>query len=163
MIHVVSLPIGTSATDEFIEGALQQGYEQSLVITSSQFMVQKARLRGVNARNFDYLANDILRQCAKTDVRLLSRKAQAIILQKILQQLQAESRLSYYVRLLDKKGFLHSMLSLIGQLGRSGVTVPEVKTALQSWDRSGSRGTKDRETELIYERYRDYLKILSGI
>lgn len=158
MIHVVSLPIGTSATDEFIEGALQQGYEQSLVITSSQFMVQKARLRGVNARNFDYLANDILRQCAKTDVRLLSRKAQAIILQKILQQLQAESRLSYYVRLLDKKGFLHSMLSLIGQLGRSNVTVPEVKTALQSWDRSGSRGTKDRETELIYERYRDYLK-----
>ena len=86
-------------------------------------MVQKARLRGVNARNFDYLANDILRQCAKTDVRLLSRKAQAIILQKILQQLQAESRLSYYVRLLDKKGFLHSMLSLIGQLGRSNVTV----------------------------------------
>lgn len=158
MIHVVSLPIGTSATDEFIERALQQGYEQSLVVTSSRFMVQKARLRGVNARNFDYLANDILRQCAKTDVRLLSRKAQEIILRKILQQLQAEGLLSYYACLLDKKGFLRSMLSLVGQLGRSGVTVPEVKAALQSWDRSGSRGTKDRETELIYERYRDYLK-----
>ena len=158
MIQVVSLPIGTGSCDAFIEQALRQKDEPCIVVSSSRFMVQKARLRGVNAGNFDYLANDILRQCAKTDVRLLSRKAQEMILRTILRKLEAEGLLSYYARLLDKKGFLKSMASLIGQLGRSGVTVPEVKTVLQSWDRTGSLAEKDAETALLYECYRDYLK-----
>lgn len=182
MLHLICLPIGQSASDEVLSGACEQNRERTMVVTSSRTLVQKFRLAGLNAANFDYLANDILRQCGETEVRLLSRKAQELILQKVLQELRETGQLHYFERLRNRKGFLRSMASLMGELGRSGVSVEELEEALRSWARSGVQktnakvpgtegdfpdkeetgsgnyGEKDTEVGRIYRAYRNYLK-----
>lgn len=181
MLHLMCLPVGQSAADTILPRACKQDRQRTLVVTASGMLVRKVRLAGLNAANFDYLANDILRQCGRTEVRLLSRKAQELLLQEVLESLQKQNCLPYFARLRERKGFLRSMASLMGELGRSGATVDELEEALKHWDRDGGAdtetgmakpaaepgardplapgyGQKDREVGLIYRAYRAYLK-----
>ena len=63
MLHLLCVPAGCSASSDFFAKALQQEYGRSMLVTSSTVLVQKARMQGVNAVNFDYLANAVLRRC----------------------------------------------------------------------------------------------------
>ena len=158
MLHLLCIPAGSSASALFFEKALQQEYGQSLLVTSLKVLVQKARMQGVNAVNFDYLANDILRQCGRIHVRRISRKEQELIVESILKVLQEKGKLPYFERLLAKKGFLRSVTSLMDQLGSCGAAPEEVTTAFNHWDgRSAAYRQKDRETAEIYGEYIRYL------
>lgn len=79
MLHLLCVPAGCSASSDFFAKALQQEYGRSMLVTSSTVLVQKARMQGVNAVNFDYLANAVLRRCGRLHVRRISRKAQELI------------------------------------------------------------------------------------
>ena len=158
MLHLLCVPAGCSASDDFFAKALQQEFGRSMLVTSSTALVQKARRQGVNAVNFDYLANDILRQCGRLRVRRISRKAQELIVENILQVLQEQSRLPYFEKLIAKKGFLRSVTSLMDQFGGCGAAPEEVITAFSHWDgRSGAYRQKDREIAEIYREYISYL------
>lgn len=158
MLHLVCVPAGSSASEPFFTKVLGQEYSRTLLVTSSTVLVQKARLQGVNAVNFDYLANAVLRQRGRFRVRRISRKAQELIVGSVLQTLQDQGRLSYFAKLTAKKGFLHSMTSLMDQLGSCGVTPDEISEAFLHWDgRSGIYRQKDRETADIYSEYLGYL------
>ena len=158
MLHLLCIPAGCSASELFFEKALQQEYSQSLLVTSSKILVQKARMQGVNAVNFDYLANDILRQCGRLHVRRISRKEQELIVEGILKALQEKGKLVYFETLLTKKGFLRSVTSLMDQLGSCGALPEEVETAFGYWDgRPAAYRQKDRETAEIYMEYIRYL------
>lgn len=158
MLHLLCVPADCSASDVFFAKALQQEYGRSMLVTSSTVLVQKARRQGVNAVNFDYLANDILRQCGRLRVRRISRKAQELIVENILQALQEQGRLPYFEKLIAKKGFLRSVTSLMDQLGSCGVTPEEIVDAFSHWDgRSGTYRQKDREAAELYREYISYL------
>lgn len=158
MLHLLCVSAGSRASTLFFEKARQQEYGRSLLVTSSKVLVQKARLQGINAVNFDYLANDILRQCGRIRVRRISRKEQELIMESILEALQEKGRLPYFEKLLAKKGFLRSVTSLMDQLGSCGASPEEVATAFNHWDgRSAAYRQKDRE---IAEIYGDYIRYL---
>lgn len=158
MLHLLCVPAGESALEIFIEKAARQEYDSSMLVTSSKLLVQKARLQGINAVNFDYLANDILRQCGQIHARRISRKEQELIVGGILEALQDKGKLPYFEKLLGKKGFLRSVTSLMDQLGSCGATPEEVTTAFSHWDgRSAAYRQKDRETAEIYGEYIRYL------
>lgn len=158
MLHLLCVPAGCSASELFFKKALQQEYEHSLLVTSSKISVQKARVQGVNAVNFDYLANAVLRQCGRFRVRRLSRKAQELVIREVLDGLLQKGQLSYFGRLVEKKGFIQSITSLMDQIGSCGATPEEVRTAFTHWDgRSGAWQQKDRETAAIYGEYLNYL------
>lgn len=158
MLHLLCVPAGCSASDVFFAKALQQEYGRTILVTSSTILVQKARRQGVNAVNFDYLANDILRQCGRLRVRRISRKAQELIVANLLQALQEQGRLPYFGKLIAKKGFLRSVTSLMDQLGSCGVTPDEIADAFSHWDgRSGTYRQKDREAAVVYRGYISYL------
>ena len=158
MLHLLCVPAGCSASDIFFKKALQQEYEHSLLVTSSKNSVQKARVQGVNAVNFDYLANAVLRQCGRFRVRRISRKAQELVIREVLDGLLQKGKLSYFGRLVEKKGFIQSITSLMDQIGSCGVPPEEIKTAFTHWDgRSGAWQQKDRETAAIYGDYLNYL------
>lgn len=157
-MHLLCVPAGGSASDIFFTKALQQEYGRSMLVTSSTFLVQQARMQGVNAVNFDYLAGAVLRQCGRTRVRRISRRAQELIVGNLLQSLQEQERLLYFAKLVGKKGFLRSVTSLMDQLGSCGVTPEEIAGAFLHWDgRSGAYRQKDRETTEIYTEYIRYL------
>ena len=134
MLHLLCVPAGCSASSDFFAKALQQEYGRSMLVTSSTVLVQKARMQGVNAVNFDYLANAVLRRCGRLHVRRISRKAQELIVGNILQALQEQGRLPYFEKLIAKKGFLRSVTSLMDQLGSCGVTPDEIADAFAHWD-----------------------------
>ena len=158
MLHLLCVPAGCSASSDFFAKALQQEYGRSMLVTSSTVLVQKARMQGVNAVNFDYLANAVLRRCGRLHVRRISRKAQELIVGNILQALQEQGRLPYFEKLIAKKGFLRSVTSLMDQLGSCGVTPDEIADAFAHWDgRSGSYRQKDRESAELYREYIRYL------
>ena len=158
MLHLLCVPAGSSASSLFIEKALQLEFAQSLLVTSSKILVQRARIQGINAVNFDYLANDILRQCGRIHVRRISRKEQELIVESILEELQEKGTLPYFEKLLTKKGFLRSVTSLMDQLGSCGAAPEEIATAFSHWDgRSAAYRQKDREIAEIYGEYIRYL------
>ena len=158
MLHLLCVPAGCSASSDFFAKALQQEYGRSMLVTSSTVLVQKARMQGVNAVNFDYLANAVLRRCGRLHVRRISRKAQELIVGNILQALQEQGRLPYFEKLIAKKGFLRSVTSLMDQLGSCGVTPDEIADAFAHWDgRSGSYRQKDMEAAELYREYIRYL------
>ena len=158
MLHLLCIPAGGSASELFFEKAMEQEYSQSLLVTSSKILVQKARMQGVNAVNFDYLANDILRQCGRLRVRQVSRKEQELIVESILKALQEKGKLPYFEKLLAKNGFLRSVTSLMDQLGSCGALPEEIAIAFNHWDgRPAEYRQKDRETAEIYGEYIRYL------
>ena len=158
MLHLVCVRAGCSAADVFFSEAVQQGFNNAMVVTSSRMLVQKARQKGVNAVNFDYLANAVLRQCDRTKVRKISRKAQELIVRTILDRLLQDGSIQYFKGLADKKGFLRSLTALMDQIGSCGVTAEEAKAAFAHWDgRSPAYQQKDREIEAIYGEYLSFL------
>jgi len=158
MLHLLCVPAGSSASEIFFTKAMQQEYGRTMLVTSSTFLVQKARMQGVNAANFDYLANAVLRQRGRVRVRRISRRAQELIVGNLLQSLQEKGTLVYFAKLVGKKGFLRSVTSLMDQLGSCGVTPDEIANAFLHWDgRSGNYRQKDRETAELYREYIGYL------
>ena len=158
MLHLVCLPAGSSASDMFFAEARMQGYDSAMVVASSRNLVQKARTQGINAVNFDYLANAVLRLCGRTGIRRISRKAQEIIVEDIINALLQDDKIKYFAGLVSKKGFLRSVISLLGQLGCCGATVEETGSAFSCWEgRSASYRQKDSDVAAIYRAYMDYL------
>lgn len=158
MLHIVKVPLGCSAADIFFEKAMARGYNDVMLVTSSRALVQRARSRGVNAVNFDYLANAVLRQRGVDHVRKISRRTQELIVGKILDRLVQEGKLHYFAGLVSKKGFLRSMTALMDQIGRCGATPDEIATAFSHWEgRSESFCQKDWEVAEVYREYLAYL------
>lgn len=158
MLHLVCVPAGCTAAEVFFAKAIQQGFSKAMLVTSSRTLVQRARQNGVNAVNFDYLANAVLRQCGRTKVQKISRKAQKLIVRTILDRLLQNGKINYFASLADKKGFLRSMTALMDQIGSCGVTEAEIASAFAHWDgRSDAYRQKDLEIAVIYREYLAYL------
>ena len=129
-----------------------------MVVTSSRNLVQKARMQGINAVNFDYLANAVLRMCGRSGIRKISRKSQEIIVEDIINALLRDNKIKYFAGLVSKKGFLRSVTSLLDQLGCCGATLEEIGSAFFCWDgRPASYRQKDRDVAEIYGAYMNYL------
>ena len=163
MLHLLCVPAGYRTAGLFTEKARRRKYEDTILVASSNALVQKLRMQAVNAVNFDYLANAILDQCnpghgGRRIIQRISRKTQELIIQDILDRLLQENRLSYFGRLVHKKGFILSITSLMDQLGGCGASTEEITTAFAHWEgRSGSQRQKDREISEIYREYISYL------
>ena len=163
MLHLLCVPSGSTVTDFFYQKALQQKFEETVLVASSEALVEKARMQGIRAVTFDALANAVAEQCSaqlheRLVVRKISRKAQELILQDILDRLQEEGRLPYFGRMSGKKGFVRSLVSLMEQIGSCGATAEEIETAFAHWDgRSPVYRQKDREIAVIYREYLLYL------
>ncbi len=163
MLHLFCVPSDCDVTDFFYKKALQQKFEETVLVASSEALVEKARMQGIRAANFDALANAVTEQCSaqlheRLVVRKISRKAQELILQDILDRLQEEGRLPYFGRMSGKKGFIRSVVSLMEQIGSCGATAEEIETAFAHWDgRSPAYRQKDREIAEIYREYLLYL------
>ena len=163
MLHLLCVPSGCNVTDFFYQKALQLKFEETVLVASSEALVEKARMQGIRAANFDALANAVAEQCSaqlheRLVVRKISRKAQELILQDILDRLQEEGKLPYFGRMSGKKGFVRSVVSLMEQIGSCGATAEEIETAFAHWDgRSPAYRQKDREIAAIYREYLLYL------
>ena len=163
MLHLLCVPSGSTVTDFFYQKALQQKFEETVLVASSEALVEKARMQGIRAVTFDALANAVAEQCSaqlheRLVVRKISRKAQELILQDILDRLQEEGRLPYFGRMSGKKGFVRSVVSLMEQIGSCGATAEEIETAFAHWDgRAPAYRQKDREIAAIYREYLLYL------
>ena len=163
MLHLLCVPSGCDVTDIFYQKALQQKFEETVLVASSEALVEKARMQGIRAANIDALANAVTEQCSaqlheRLVIRKISRKAQELILQDILDRLQEEGRLPYFGRMSGKKGFVRSVVSLMEQIGSCGATAEEIETVFAHWDgRSPAYRQKDREIAEIYREYLLYL------
>lgn len=159
MLELTCVPLGTSAAPAFFKDASNFTYKESILVTATRNLVSAGRGAGLNTANFDYLANDILRQAQLQTVHKLSRTAQELVVAELIEQLQKQKELPYFANLAQRPGFVKAMTSLLSQLGRSGVTPDEATLALSSWDeREESRREKDREIALLYTAYRNYLQ-----
>ena len=163
MLHLLCVPSGCTVTDVFYQKALQQKFEETVLVASSEALVGKTRMQGIRAVTFDALANAVAEQCSaqlrdRLVVRRISRKAQELILQDILDRLLEKGRLPYFGRLAGKKGFVQSVASMMEQIGSCGATAEEIDTAFAHWDgRSPAYRQKDREIAEIYREYLAYL------
>ena len=163
MLHLLCVPSGSDLSDTFYQKALQYKFEETMLVASSEALVGKARMQGIRAVTFDALANAVTEQCSaqlrdSLVVRKISRKAQELILQDIIDRLLQEGRLPYFGRLAGKKGFIRSAASLMEQVGSCGATAEEIETAFAHWDgRSPAYRQKDREVAEIYREYLAYL------
>ncbi len=163
MLHLLCVPSGGDPSDIFYQKALQHSFEETMLVASSEALVGKARMQGIRGVTFDALANAVAEQCSarlrdRLVVRKISRKAQELILQDILDRLSGEGRLPYFGRLTGKKGFVRSVVSLMEQIGSCGATAEEIETAFAHWDgRSPVYRQKDREVTEIYREYLAYL------
>ena len=71
------------------------------------------------------------------------------VAEEILQKYAHDNKLDYFNILVEKKGFVKAVTSLIGQLSRSGAKMEEIYEALNGWDRPGKLGLKDREIAAV--------------
>ena len=85
-LDLYCIPAGGSGTDLLLEEAAKKEYGTTLFVTSSRELVNKARGRNVNAANFEYLVNEVLRRLGPDNERrqLISRKTQELIVEKLL-------------------------------------------------------------------------------
>lgn len=153
------VPLGSSARGYFINKISQHGWEDSLLILPSGVLQSRAFKEGaVRVKNFDDVATGLLNANGYTGLKRISRRTQELIVEEILQKYAQENQLNYFNVLVEKKGFVKAVTSLIGQLSRSGAKMEEIYEALNGWDRQGKLGLKDREIADVYTAYRQKLK-----
>ena len=158
MFKLICLPLGANAAPLFYQEASGLPFKETMMVTSSRHLVQEGRRQGLNTVNFDYLVHHIIREAAPQKKRLVSRTAQELIVSELAADLQTAGKLPYFAPVVDKTGFLRSLLVLLNQLESSNASSQEVNLALAAWDgREVSRREKDKEVALLYESYRNYL------
>ncbi len=169
-LDLYCIPAGGSGTDLLLEEAAKKEYGTTLFVTSSRELVNKARGRNVNAANFEYLVNEVLRRLGPDNERrqLISRKTQELIVEKLLADLlkQDDGEAAYFKALAGEKSFLTALVSLISQLGRAHVTPEQLRTAFANWDTKGETGLqrsremrqKDAAVCAVYEAYCAYMQ-----
>ena len=159
MNKLYCVPLGSSARQFFIKEIEKQGWEKSLLVLPSGVLQRRAYAEGaVRVKNFDDVASGLLNANGYTNLKRISRRTQELIVEELLQNYAANNGLDYFNVLIEKKGFVKAVTSLIGQLSRSGAKMEEIYEALNSWDRQGKLGLKDREIAEIYTAYRLKLK-----
>lgn len=157
MSNLYCAPLGQSARDMFCQ-ELQNLPRGILVLPNSKLNEQVQRQYGVRSTSLDKLASKILQLNGYGNYREINRRTQEIIVQELVKKLLADGKLRHFAKLAEKKGFVSSITSLIGQLSRSGVSADELSYAMEAWDRQESQGLKDREITLLYREYCSEMK-----
>lgn len=153
------VPLGCSARGYFIDKIDRHGWDDSVLVLPSGVLQSRAFKEGaVRVKNFDDIATGLLNANGYTGLKRISRRTQELIVEEILQKYAQENQLAYFNVLVEKKGFVKAVTSLIGQLSRSGAKMEEIYEALNGWDRQGKLGLKDREIADVYTAYRQKLK-----
>lgn len=152
MSRLYCAPLGESARDIFCE-ELKNLPHGILVLPNSKLKEQVLRQYGVKSVGLDKLASKILNLNGFSDYKEINRRTQEIIVQELVQKALAEGKLQHFSKLAEKKGFISSITSLLGQLSRSGATSEELDFAMEAWDRQDALGMKDREITLLYDAY----------
>lgn len=153
------VPLGCSARGYFINEIAEKGWESSLLVLPSGVLQSRAFKEGtVRVKNFDDVATGLLNANGYAGLQRISRRTQELIVEEILQKYAHDNKLDYFNVLVEKKGFVKAVTSLIGQLSRSGAKMEEIYEALNGWDRPGKLGLKDREIADVYTAYRQKLK-----
>lgn len=159
MNKLYCVPLGSSARQFFISEIERQGWDDALLVLPSGVLQNRAYAEGaVKVKNFDDIAIGLLNANGYTNLKLISRRTQELIIESLLKDYAARELLPYFNVLIEKKGFVKAVTSLMGQLSRSGAKMDEIYEALNSWDRQGKLGLKDREIAAIYTAYRIKLK-----
>ena len=152
MSKLYCAPLGESARDVFCE-ELKSLPKGILVLPNSKLKELVMREHGTRSIGIDKLASKILNLNGFADYKEINRHTQEIIVQGLVKKLLAEGRLQHFAKLAEKKGFISSVTSLIGQLARSGATGEELDFAMEAWDRQDALGLKDREITILYDEY----------
>ena len=152
MANLYCAPFGQSARDMFCQ-ELQNLPRGILVLPNSRLNEQVQRQYGVRSTSLDKLASKILQFNGCDNYKEINRHTQEIIVQEIVKRLLSDGKLCHFAKLAEKKGFVSSITSLIGQLSRSGVNAEELTYAMEAWDRQEHQGLKDKEITILYEEY----------
>ena len=129
-----------------------------MVLPSGVLQSRAFKEGAVRVKNFDDVATGLLNANGYAGLQRISRRTQELIVEEILQKYAHDNKLDYFNVLVEKKGFVKAVTSLIGQLSRSGAKMEEIYEALNGWDRPGKLGLKDREIAAVYTAYRQKLK-----
>ena len=149
MNKLYCVPLGSSARQFFINEIEQHGWDKALLVLPSGVLQKRAYAEGaVRVKNFDDIAGGLLNANGYTNLKRISRRTQELIVEELLKDYAAENQLPYFNVLVEKKGFVKAVTGLMGQLSRSGAKMEEIYEALNSWDRQGKLGLKDREAGL---------------
>ncbi|MGI6263482.1 MAG: PD-(D/E)XK nuclease family protein [Succiniclasticum sp.] len=179
-LDLYDVPVGRSGVETMMKLAAAHGgkeKEETLFVTSSRELVQRARDRNLNAVNFEYLVNEILRRCAPAGVKRvqISRKTQELLLERLLDktfqvQLDPETEASRQQEnlreLSQKKSFRKAMVALVGQLGRACVSPEEFQDITKDWLRNNDVPDKQRLayiSKTVYSIYSAYGKYLAEL
>lgn len=115
------VPLGCSARGYFINEIAEKGWENSLLVLPSGVLQSRAFKEGaVRVKNFDDVATGLLNANGHAGLQRISRRTQELIVEEILQKYANDNKLDYFNVLVEKKGFVKAVTSLIGQLSRSG-------------------------------------------
>lgn len=176
MINLYKMPLGNTARNFFQEEANKQyNKEETLLILPSRLLVGKSRNESsVRAVNFEYLPNQIIelnwdllkKQVGNlpedSNLIMISRRTQELLVEDLLNQLSSLNGLDYFANIFEKKGFIRAVTSLIGELSRSGAEQEEIVFALRGWEeRNPSYSMKDEEIAALYTLYRNKLRLMN--
>lgn len=152
MSNFYCVPLGEAARDIFCE-ELKHLPKGVLVVPNGKLKEQVLRQHGIKSLGLDEMAAKLLNRNGYMEYKEINRRTQEIIVQSIIKRLLNQGRLVHFAKLAEKRGFVSSVTSLIGQLSRSGATAEELDFAMEAWDRQDSLGMKDREITFLYDEY----------
>ena len=154
------VPIDENVLNIFNKDVVENKKEKSLFVASGSILANKVKKVNFDTFIFDELATNILKQAGYNDVKLLSRKSQELIIEDLLHQLGEKNGLNYFQKIYNKKGFVKSITSLLGQLARIDVTSDDLRRILsENWEGRGEKyKLKDAEVVAVYHLYRNYLE-----
>lgn len=152
MSRLYCAPLGESARDIFCS-ELKSLPHGILVLPNSKLKEEVLRQYGVKSVGLDKLASKILNLNGFSSYKEINRRTQEIIVEELVYKALKEGNLQHFNKLAEKKGFISSVTSLIGQLSRSGATSEELDFAMEAWDRQDALGMKDREIAVLYDAY----------
>ena len=159
-LQVFNVPLGSNMRDEFCKELKKLPPGEGVMVLPTGLLQNEVRRKyNLPCSGFDTLATKILNLNGYIALEEINRRCQELYVNTALQHYAEQGQFIYFAALKDKQGFVKQMTSLLGQFARSGADVEQVVEALKDWGRRGYAGLKDREVALLYQGYRNMLKL----
>jgi len=159
-LTLYTVPVGATMREQFSLELKQLGFGKGVLLLPTGLLQEQVRQKyNIAVSSFDTLANKLLNLNGCAYLEEINYRSQQLVVEETIGYYAEQGKFKYLAGLKDKRGFVKHMTALLSQLSRSGATSEQISNALLNWDRKGNLRAKDEEVALIYQGYRNMLKL----
>lgn len=154
--YIYCTKLGENLSEKFSKEIQEYEFNEAVLIFPNMFIANRIETnKQVKLTTFDAFVEEIIKLDNNNEFILLSKTAQELILQGIIDRLNDNGVLDYFKIAAKEPEFVQSIMDTIAEFSKSGVTASELESVINVKE---EKNAKDEELVIIYKLYSQILE-----